>query len=106
MNKKSTIIVTSIIIISFIIVVTIIVKGNRTSKHLNNKPVEDSKIEISNENISKPEITLNPKNNANEYDIEYQSFKGIETDILLKNCYSLYSTYWSNEIKKYPDHRN
>lgn len=100
MNKKSTIIVTSIIIISFIIVVTIIVKGNKTSKHLNNKPVEDSKIEI-----SKPEITLNPKNNANEYDIEYQSFKGIETDILLKNCYSLYSTYWSNEIKKYPDHR-
>lgn len=102
MNRKIILIATSIIIIS-LIVVTIFIKKNKTSEHLNNNSVEDSKIEISNENISKPKITLNPKNDYKEYDIEYETFKGIESDILLKNCYSLYSTYWLNEIKNSPD---
>lgn len=103
MNKKSVIIATSIIVVSLIIVTTIFVKRNKTYEQLNNNPVENSKIEISNENISKPEITLNPKNEYKKYDIEYRSLKGIETDILLKNCYSLYSTYWEKKIKSYPD---
>ena len=105
MTKKSIVTAISILILLLLIVITVLVKRNKTPEQINNIPIENTNNENLIEDADKPRITLNPKNDYKEYDIEYQSFTGIETDILLKNCYSLYSTYWANEIKKYPDHQ-